>query len=68
LNKENKYLLLLLLLLLPIFEFPHKNEKNTKIYIRKKSKKITGARKGCWNTEKRPKLVEKVQKYKKVEI
>jgi hypothetical protein len=54
--------------LLPIFEFPQKNEKNTKIYIRKKSKKITGARKGCWNTEKRPKLVEKVQKYKKVEI
>jgi len=47
--------------LLPIFGFPHKNKKNTKeeediyIYIyniRKKSKKIIGARKGCCNAEK----------------
>jgi hypothetical protein len=31
-------------MLLPIFGFPHKNLKNTK--------KIIGARKGCWKTEK----------------
>jgi hypothetical protein len=31
-------------------------------------KKITGARKGCWNTEKRPKLIEKVQKYKRLKF
>jgi len=53
-------------MLLPIFEFPHKNKKNTKeeeyiyiyiyIYIRKKSKKIIGARKGCCNVEKWPKI------------
>jgi hypothetical protein len=32
-------------LLLTIFGFQHKNEKNTKMYIQKKSKKIIGARK-----------------------
>jgi hypothetical protein len=30
--------------------------------------KIIGARKGCWNAEKMPKLVEEIQKIQKVEI
>jgi len=47
-------------MLLPIFGFPHKNKKNTK--------KIIGARKGCWNAEKRPKLVEEVQKCKRLKL
>jgi hypothetical protein len=46
-HKDNLYMHML-----SIFGFPHKNEKNTKKEIR--------ARKGCWNTEKRPKLVEEV--------
>ena len=50
-----------LCMLLPIFGFPHKNEKNTK-------KKKIRARKGCWNAEKRPKLVEEVQKYKRLKF
>jgi hypothetical protein len=45
---------------LPIFGFPHKNKKNTK--------KIIGARKGCWNAEKRSKLVEEVQKCKRLKL
>jgi len=49
-----------LCILLPIFGFPHKNKKNTKKKIR--------ARKGCWNAEKRPKLVEEVQKCKRLKF
>jgi len=54
--------------LLPIFGFPKKKRKYknyiyiSKKNIRKKSKKIIGARKGCWNAEKIPKLVEEIQK------
>jgi hypothetical protein len=29
---------------------------------------IFGARKGCWNAEKRPKLVEEVQKCKRLKF
>ena len=47
-------------MLLPIFGFPLKNTKNTK--------KIIGARKGCWNAEKIPKLVEEVQKCKRLKL
>jgi hypothetical protein len=50
-------------LLLPIFGFPQKNEK-----IQKNIKKIIGARKGCWNAEKTPKLVEEIQKYKRLKF
>jgi hypothetical protein len=53
--------------LLSIFGFPQKNEKIQKKYIKKYSEeiqKIIGVRKECWNAEKRPKLVEEVQKYK----
>jgi len=42
-------------------------KKYKKIYIKKYSEeiqKIIGARKGCWNAEKRSKLVKEVQKYK----
>jgi hypothetical protein len=46
--------------LLSIFRFPHKNKKN--------NKKIIGVRKGCWNAEKRPKLVEEVQKCKRLKF
>jgi hypothetical protein len=45
--------------LLPIFGFPQKNEKIQKKYIKKYSKeiqKIIGARKGCWNAKKWPKI------------
>jgi len=41
-----------------------KIQKNVSKNIRKKSKKIIGAIKGCWNDEKRPKFVEEVQKCK----
>jgi hypothetical protein len=47
-------------MLLPIFGFPYKNKKI--------QKKIIGARKGCWNAEKRPKLVEEVQKCKRLKL
>jgi len=50
----------------------NENEKIQKnIYkknIRKKFKKIIGARKGCWNDEKRIKLVEEVQKCKRLKF
>jgi hypothetical protein len=42
-------------------------KKYKKIYIKKYSEeiqKIIGARKGCWNAEKRSKLVKELQKYK----
>jgi hypothetical protein len=50
-----------------------KNDEIQKIYIyqkniRKKSKKIIGVRKGGWNAEKRSKLVEEVQKYKRLKF
>jgi hypothetical protein len=41
-----------------------KIQKNVSKNIRKKSKKIIGAIKRCWNDEKRPKFVEEVQKCK----
>jgi len=47
-------------LLLHIFEFPHKNKKIQKNKFE--------ARKGCWNAEKRLKLVEEVQKCKKLKF
>ena len=62
------FYIILRCLLLPIFGFPKKKRKYknyiyiSKKNIRKKSKKIIGARKGCWNAEKIPKLVEEVQK------
>jgi hypothetical protein len=36
--------------------------------IQKIQKKIIGARKGCWNAEKIPKLVEEVQKCKRLKL
>jgi hypothetical protein len=45
--------------LLLIFRFPYKNKKIQKQYIKKyseKIQKIIGARKGCWNAEKWPKI------------
>jgi len=50
-----------------------KNKKEKiKIYIYKniwkKFKKIIGARKRCWNDEKRTKLVEEVKKYKRLKF
>jgi hypothetical protein len=48
-----------------------KIRKYKKIYqknIQKKSKKIIGARKGCWNAEKIPKLVEEIQKCKRLKF
>jgi hypothetical protein len=36
--------------------------------IKKYKKKIIGARKGCWNAEKMPKLVEEVQKCKRLKL
>jgi hypothetical protein len=59
--------------LLPIFEFPQKKiEKIQKIYIYKKYseeiQKIIRARKGCWNAEKMPKLIEEIQKYKRLKF
>jgi len=50
-------------MLLPNFGFSQKNKKiqkkNIKNYL-EEIPKIIGARKGSWNVEKRPKLVEKV--------
>jgi len=34
----------------------------------KEIQKIIGARKGCWNAEKMPKLVEEVQKCKRLKF
>ena len=43
--------------------------KYTYIYIYSEEiQKIIGARKGCWNTEKMPKLVEEVQKCKRLKF
>jgi hypothetical protein len=36
--------------------------------IKKYKNKIIGARKRCWNAEKRPKLVEEVQKCKRLNL
>ena len=36
--------------------------------MKKIQKKKIRARKGCWNAEKRPKLVEEVQKYKRLKF
>ena len=43
------------------------NEKISKKYS-EEIQKITGARKGCWNAEKMPKLVEEIQKYKRLKF
>jgi len=52
--------------------FKKKWENTKNIYIKKQyseeSQKIIGARKGCWNAEKMPKLVEEVQKCKMLEF
>jgi len=52
--------------------FKKKRENTKNIYIKKQyseeSQKIIGARKGCWNAEKMPKLVEEVQKCKMLEF
>jgi len=52
--------------------FKKKWENTKNIYIKKQyseeSQKIIGARKGCWNAEKIPKLVEEVQKCKMLEF
>jgi hypothetical protein len=48
-----------------------KNEKIQKTYIKKifgRNPKIIGARKGCWNAEKISKLVEEVQKCKRLKF
>jgi hypothetical protein len=47
-----------------------KNEKIQKISKKysEKIQKIIGARKGCWNTEKMPKLVEEIQKCKRLKF
>jgi hypothetical protein len=47
-----------------------KNEKIQKISKKysKEIQKIIGARKGCWNAEKMPKLVEEVQKCKRLKF
>ena len=53
------------------FWVPKKKEREN-IYISKKYseeiQKIIGARKGCWNAGKRPKLIEEVQKCKRVKF
>jgi hypothetical protein len=47
-----------------------KNEKIQKISKKysKEIQKIIGARKGCWNAKKMPKLVEEVQKCKRLKF
>jgi len=47
-----------------------KNEKIQKISKKysKEIQKIIGARKGCWNAKKKPKLVEEVQKCKRLKF
>ena len=57
--------------MLPIFGFPQKIWENTKTISKKYSEeiqKIIGARKGCWNAEKMPKLVEEIQKCKRLKF
>jgi len=58
--------------LLPIFGFQKKEEKIQKIYIyikySKEIQKIIEARKGCCNVEKIPKLVEEIQKCKRLKF
>jgi hypothetical protein len=46
------------------------NEKISKISKKysEEIQKITGARKGCWNAEKMPKLVEEIQKCKRLKF
>ena len=54
-----------------LFLGSYKKKKIQKIYIKKYLKeilKIIGARKRCWNTEKDPKLVEEVQKCKRLKF
>jgi len=54
------------LVLLPIFGFPQNKMRKYKKYQKKYSEeiqKIIGARKGCWNAEQMPKLVEEIQKF-----
>jgi hypothetical protein len=52
----------------------NKKKEKIKKYIYQKKKyskeiqKIIGARKGCWNAKKRPKLVEEVQKCKRLKF
>ena len=59
-------------MLLPIFGFQkNKERENIYIYIKKYSQeiqKIIRAKKGYWNAEKMPKLVEEVQKCKRVKF
>jgi hypothetical protein len=47
-----------------------KNEKIQKISKKysKEIQKIIGTRKGCWNAEKMPRLVEEIQKYKRLKF
>jgi hypothetical protein len=56
--------------LLPIFGFPQKKRKIQKISKKysKEFQKIIGARKGCWNAEKMPKLVEEIKKCKRLKF
>ena len=59
------------LLVVTYFWVPTKEWENTKKYQKKYSEeiqKIIGARKGCWNTEKMPKLVEEIQKCKRLKF
>ena len=60
-------------LLLSIFGFQKKKREKIYIYIYIKKyseeiQKIIGARKGCWNAGKRSKLIEEVQKCKRVKF
>jgi hypothetical protein len=56
------------------FWVPTKKIRKYKIYIYISKKyseeiqKIIGARKGCWNAEKIPKLVEEIQKCKRLKF
>jgi hypothetical protein len=53
------------------FWVPTKNEKIQKKISKKFSEeiqKIIGARKGCWNAEKIPKLVKEIQKCKRLKF
>jgi hypothetical protein len=47
-----------------------KNEKIQKISKKysKEIQKIIGTRKRCWNAEKMPRLVEEIQKYKRLKF
>jgi len=53
--------------LLFIFGLPQKEKEYIYIYS-EEIQKIIRVRKGCWNAEKKSKLIEEVQKYKRLKF